>query len=78
MSKYEIAGPAKDCVMIRTKVKTNEYGAWKYQYFAGYDSMGSIDWQDDFEFDKAMDISEAREIIKDLEAADEPAEPETI
>ena len=70
MSKYEICGPAKDCVMIRTKVQTNNYGGWKYQYFAGYDFMGSVDWVDDFSFDKAMDLAEARQIVKDLESAD--------
>ena len=71
MSKYEICGPAKDTVMIRTKVSTNKYGGWKYQYFAGYDFMGSVNWQDNFSFDKAMDLDEARSIIKDLEAADD-------
>ena len=69
--KYEIAGPAENCVMIRTKVETNEYGAWKYQYFAGYDFMGSIDWIDNFDFDKAMSLDEARDVIKDLEAMED-------
>ena len=71
MSKYEIAGPAKDCVMIRTKVETNKYGAWKYRYFAGYDFMGGAMWIDNFSFDKAIGLDEARDIVKDLEAADE-------
>lgn len=71
MSKYEITGPAKDCVMIRTRISTNKYGGWKYQYFAGYDPMGSVNWQDNFSFDKAMGLDEAWQIIKNLEAADE-------
>ena len=73
MSKYEITGPAKDCVMIRTKVETNKYGGWKYQYFTGYDFMGGATWQDNFSFDKAISLAEAREIIKDLESADATA-----
>lgn len=71
MSKYEICGPAKDSVMIRTKISTNKYGAWKYQYFAGYNFMGSATWQDSFSFDNTMDLDEARQIVKDLEASED-------
>lgn len=74
MSKYEICGPAKDCALIRTKVHANNYGGWKYQYFAGYDPMGSVDWVDCGGDAYWATPEEAKQIVKDLEAADEPVE----
>lgn len=47
-------------------------------YFAGYDFMGSVDWEEDVMDAYYMDIEEARMIVKDLVAADEPEEPEKI
>lgn len=71
MSKYEIAGPWEEATMVRTKVSTNKYGGWKYQYFAGYDFMGSAIWEDNFSFDKAYSLDEARQYKQDLIASDD-------
>jgi len=47
------------------------------KYFAGYDSMG-VDWQDFDHLYKCFDEEEARQIISDLNAADEPEECEIV
>lgn len=44
-------------------------------YFAGYDFMGSVDWTDSIDSAYQCETREAGDIIRDLEAADEPCEP---
>jgi len=45
-------------------------------YFAGYDPMGSVNWETDHTMMYCCEnLEEARQIVKDLESADEPAEP---
>ena len=49
-----------------------------YEYFTGYSFMGCANWTDSI-LSKCileMDKEEAEQIIKDLEAADDPAETE--
>ena len=69
MSKYQIATlGGKETGFIRRETKTNPYS--NYEYFNGYDFMGSVIWADRFSFDYERPIEEAKQIIKDLEAAD--------
>ena len=46
------------------------------KYFGGYDFMGSVNWLETTYDAVLMDDDEAEQIISDLEAADEPDEPE--
>ena len=46
--------------------------------FNGYDFMGSVEWEDYGGDACWMEPDEAEQIIKDLEAADEPAEPRDL
>lgn len=57
-------GTGKDCLTI-TNVQTGKF-------FGGYDFMGSVDWLDSDDDAYRMDLEEAKQIISDLEAADEP------
>ena len=66
MSKYEIS----QIRSMDNEVRFVIYNKEERAFFAGYDFMGSVIWQDNFSFDKAMDLDEAREIVKNLEAAD--------
>ena len=68
MSKYQIATLGNGKGFIRRKTKTNPYS--NYEYFAGYDFMGSVNWENKFNFDYEMPIDEAKQIIKDLMAAE--------
>ena len=48
-------------------------------YFNGYDFMGSVNWEGHYSSDYGFnDVEEAWQILKDLEAADKPAEPKRI
>lgn len=75
MSKYMIKQQTIYTGEVKNVIINNEIGP--YAYFCGYDSMGSVEWRSDILSAYYMDIDEAAQIIKDLEAADEPAEPET-
>lgn len=46
------------------------------EYFNGYDFMGSVSWTPCLNICYWMDKEEAMEIARDLNLADEPAEPE--
>ena len=59
---FTIKGPNPDQVVIRNS---------DYQYFAGYDFMGSVNWVNQFSFDITMPLSEARDIVRDLRAAED-------
>ena len=69
MSKYSTI-IASNGFAVGTIIK-NDSG----KYFGGYDFMGSINWKDGTYDAVLMDDDEAEQIIADLEAADEPAEP---
>ena len=71
MKKYEIAKVANEDGTY-TIIVNNETN----QYFAGYDFMGSVNWEDCIVNASWMDEDEdAEQIVRDLESADEPAEP---
>ena len=72
MSKYSTI-IASNGFAVGTIIK-NDSG----KYFGGYDFMGSINWKDGTYDAVLMDDDEAEQIIKDLEASDEPAEPEPM
>jgi len=67
MSKYDMFQNAWD-----RKIGIRIFGGSQPdQYFAGYDFMGSVIWKtDQMEMYCCESIAEARQIIKDLEAAD--------
>ena len=71
MSKYQIAYSYGDKShgFIRRETSTNKYSP--YEYFAGYDFMGSVIWAKQFSFDYEMSIDECKQIVKDLDAAGE-------
>lgn len=72
MSKYDIFPATDGTHYIRQGDGTP---ANPFQYFAGYDFMGSVNW-DDFNHASRFDtMEEAIQIVSDLESADEPAEP---
>lgn len=43
-----------------------------YEYFVGYDFMGSIDWTTDGNEAALMSVEEAEQIVSDLESAEVP------
>lgn len=47
-------------------------------YFAGYDFMGSAEWEENINDAYQMGTDEAEQILKDLAGSDEPAEPEQV
>ena len=65
-SIYQIVcdGTGKDRLTIEN-VQTGKF-------FGGYDFMGSVDWVDSADDACRMDHEEAKQIINDLESADEP------
>ena len=74
MANYKITEAAGSYFVIMDSTD-NQYDT--KVYFAGYDAMGSVIWEKRFSFDYALSgREEAEQIIKDLKAADEPAEPE--
>lgn len=75
MSKYEIVNNGSQ-YFIRMEVTDNPKS--NYRYFAGYDPMGGVEWADLFSFDYSLEKEEAKQIVKDLEAADEPEEDPAI
>lgn len=71
MSKYQ----------IESKMDNGEWFSIIYntengKYFAGYDFMGSVEWETYHEDAYLMDSAEAYQIVADLESADMPCEPE--
>lgn len=68
MAKYEIIRREDgNSVIMDTETK---------QYFAGYDFMGSIDWKDEIDCDCLLpDYEDVEQLVRDMESADEPAEP---
>lgn len=66
MSKYTIINNPNGYSIFN-----NEAGL----FFNGYDFMGSVNWEDE---EMTMEISEAQQIVKDLESADEPEEDPVI
>ena len=74
MSKYHVA-EAVGRFFVIMDTDDNKYA--NHVYFNGYDFMGSVNWENQFSFDFALETrEEAEQIVKDLEAADEPDEPE--
>ena len=69
MSKYRIGQPD-----LNGKVWIEDMETGKA--FNGYDFMGSVIWEDYGGDAYWAEPEEAEQIIKDLESADEPAEPE--
>lgn len=67
MNKYDIfvpAGEKRPCIRIMDRGHET--------YFCGYDFMGSVDWSYDIGQAARLDsLEEARQIVRDLEAADE-------
>ena len=70
MSKYRIGQPDLNG-LVWIEDTENE------KVFNGYDFMGSVNWEDYGGDAYWAEPDEAEQIVKDLEAADEPAEPET-
>lgn len=71
MIKYDIfvpAGEKRPCIRIMDRGHET--------YFCGYNFMGGDEWTDDIGQAARYDsLEEARQIVHDLEAADEPADP---
>ena len=68
MSKYHIAEAVGRWFVVMDS-DNNCYA--KHEYFAGYDFMGSVNWEKQFSFDYALaNRDEAEQIVKDLEAAE--------
>ena len=67
MKKYEI---------INNEGRYAIYSSEESAFFAGYDFMGSVDWVKIPTIECCMDLDEAEAIVADLEAADDPEEPE--
>lgn len=70
MSKYEIGQPDING-LVWIKDVENE------KAFNGYDFMGSVMWVDCCDGDFWCEPEEAEQIVRDLEAADEPDDEET-
>ena len=68
MSKFEIAQRGTD-YFVRRETTGNKNSL--YDYFAGYDFMGSVNWADRFSMDYRMDLDEALSVLEDLKAAGE-------
>lgn len=67
MANYQVAHCGND-FFIRRETNSNPHGL--YEYFAGYDWMGSAMWEKLFSFDYRMTKEEALMTVKDLRAAD--------
>ena len=66
MTMYTTAFTAKG-----TRVaKINDDGISMWEYFAGYDFMGSVNWTTDGSEAILMDLEEAEQIVSDLESAE--------
>lgn len=68
--------------MTKYKIVSNEdrfaiYSSEESAFFAGYDFMGSVNWEKIPTDECCMTKEEAEDIVRDLEAADEP-EPEDL
>lgn len=71
MSKYHIAEAVGRWFVLKDS-DTNPHA--KHEYFAGYDFMGSVNWEKVFSFDYALTSrEEAEQIVSDLRAAEEDA-----
>ena len=74
MSKYEISQIRSMDDEIRFVIYSKE----EHAFFAGYDFMGSVDWEYSSVPSAACELTaedDPEQIVKDLEAADEPAKP---
>lgn len=73
MSKYKICRQQDGTCFV---FKGTDAPSDPYQYFNGYDAMGSVNWEPNrFKQHMSMTMEEATQIVSDLEAADEPADP---
>ena len=75
MSKYEIS----QIRSMDNEVRFVIYNKEERAFFAGYDFMGSVEWEYSHVPSEACELTaedDPEQIVKDLEAADEPAEPE--
>ena len=76
MSKYEISKIRSMDDEVRFVIYNKEEQA----FFAGYDFMGSVDWEYSKVPSEACELTaedDPEQIVADLEAADEPAYPKT-
>lgn len=77
MSKYEISTIRSMDNEVRFVIYNKEERA----FFAGYDCMGSVNWEYSQIPSEACELTaedDPEQIVADLEAADEPAEPEPV
>jgi hypothetical protein len=65
MNKYEI---------VNNEGSYAIYSSEESAFFAGYDFMGGVNWVKIPDVNCCMGIEEAKQIVLDLEAADEPEE----
>lgn len=75
MSKYEISKIRS----MDNEVRFVIYNKEEQAFFAGYDFMGSVDWEYSKVPSEACELTaedDPEQIVADLESADEPAEPE--
>ena len=76
MSKYEITKIRS----MDNEVRYVIYNKEEHAFFAGYDFMGGVDWEYSNVPSEACELTaedDPEQIVKDLESADEPDEPET-
>ena len=74
MSKYEIS----QIRSMNNEVRFVIYNREEHAFFAGYDAMGSVEWEYSKVPSEKCELTaedDPEQIIKDLESADEPAEP---
>ena len=75
MTKYEITKIRS----MDNEVRYVIYNKEEHAFFAGYDFMGSVDWEYSSVPSESCELTaedDPEQIVKDLESADEPAEPE--
>lgn len=74
MGKYEISKIRS----MNDEVRYVIYNHEEHAFFAGYDFMGSVDWEYSKVPSERCELTaedDPWQIVKDLESADEPAEP---
>ena len=54
--------------IIRRPATDNPFVNW--EIFSGYDFMGSVNWTEKVTSESVMDLNEAKDIVRDLRAAD--------
>ena len=75
MSKYEIS----QIRSMDNEARFVIYNKEEHAFFAGYDFMGSVNWEHSQVPSEACELTtedDPEQIVKDLESADDPAEPE--